>query len=165
MTPEALETELKKISSRLDNLNKQTPDMTGQDFAFERGHISAEEYRASEKAAKEGVRLQTNELNLIEELRVKYRSSFDTSMQKILAGLRSALTDLQRLYPKRRDPMNCTRLESDADFKKALLPSVITCLDDWHGDKEPKHWPAWAWRVVFNSLEESNQIISDTQKG
>lgn len=64
-------------------------------------------------------------------------------------------------YPQTEHSPDEPDKKREARFKKALIPSINECLEGWQADQETKHWPAWAWRVVFQSLDEVDRILQE----
>lgn len=156
MNAEEVEREVRRISARLGELDKETPEMSGMDWAGDHGWISHEEWEAAGEEAKAGVIRQDAEVARIVELRTKHPEAMNAFLEAHLQRLRAARDGLQRLA----DAAAARNEEFGHRFELILVPDIISCLEAWHRGQQPKHWPAWMWRVAFSVGEEVEAFVA-----
>jgi hypothetical protein len=155
LTAKEIERELRLIAERLKVIDKETPEMSGMDWASEHGWISQEEWEAAGEKAKAGVILQDAEVEKIEVLRREHPQAIDEFLDAHLQWLNKVRDDLDRMSRTAKD----NGLEFPMQFNLTLLPDIISCLKAWRSKTKPKHWQAWMWRVAFSIGEESEAFL------
>ncbi len=156
MTAAEIEQEVRRISRQLEDLDDDTPEMTGMDWASEHGWISQEEWESAGAKAERGVELQNAEVAKIEALRNEHPQAMDEFLGAHIARLKRARDQLTALEQQARTQGAGFAMS----FNLSLLPDIISCLKSWRGRSKPKYWPAWMWRVAFRIVEESEAFIS-----
>ena len=150
-----IETQLREIAARLDEIAAQTPEMSGMDLAYDRGNVSREDWEAAAAAAQAIVVRQEAEVARIDELRARYPAELDAYLDALLAQLAQQLEDAGRRIASSSDAAS----HSELRFKHALLPDVLTCLTAWRDGSPSRHSFAWAWRVVFRTTDECAKLL------
>ena len=155
MTTSELEHEIRQISVRLKAIDKDTPEMTGMDWASDHGWISQDEWESAGKQSQRGVELQNAEVARVESLREQFPQAMLAFLDQQITRAQTAVADLKALKktwsaPEGDFPMN---------FNLSLLDSIITGLVQFRNREKPKHWEAWLWRVAFSIVEESEAYI------
>lgn len=155
MNADEIEQEIRAISARLKAIDKDTPEMTGMDWASDHGWISTEEWETASEKSKAGVKLQEAEVEKIEILRRETPQAMDEFLGRHLDRMKAARDALRTLS----DAARKEELEFAMRFNLSLLPDIIAALKAWRGKAKTKHWMAWAWRVAFCIVEESEGFI------
>lgn len=155
MTATEIENTIRLISKRLTEIDDHTPEMTGMDWANDHGWISSEEWHAADEKSRDGVALQNDEVAKIEAL----RTSEPQATTKFTEALLLRMKKTQQQLETAAHAANKQSTEFAMRFNLALLPDIIATIEDWHRGKEPRHWLAWAWRVVFRIVEECEKSI------
>ena len=147
--------ELRAISKKLEELDKETPEMAGMDWAWDHGWISDKEHKTAEEKSIEGCLLQDEEIIKIERLRKSHPEEFEAFMNNMLEYLENSLQKLKAGNSAKYAGLK----NKDRQFLIALLPDLIECLRKWYERIELKHWPAWGWRVLFSVWDDLKTIF------
>lgn len=156
MTREEIEKEIRQIGDRLKVINDDTPEMSGMDWASDHGWISQDEWEAAGEKSQAGVKLQNAEVEKIEALRRAYPEAMDNFLGGHIDRLQKVRDQLEQLS----QAAAAKELEFAMRFNLTLLPDIISCLKAWRDKAQPKHWPAWMWRVASSVVEESENFIA-----
>lgn len=144
-----METQLRQLAAQLDRIAREAPDMTGLDFAAERGWVSPAEHEEADNAAR---LQQEKEHAVLEEIR-RLAASEPERFDPLFDGVLRRLGELHdRLLPHAAD--------FEVQCVCNLLPSLKTTLQQWRAGEKPNHSPAWAWRFVFAKLDEAAALAA-----
>jgi len=157
-----IENQIKAISKELNRLNDSAPEMTGLDFAYERGNISAEEHSSAEEQSNRILILEKQQADKIEQLRKKDPELFKSFHNNLMGKLNSAFAGLKRAKQIRVKKSSSTK--NKIRFNLTILPDIISTLDNWHSNSDTKHSFSWAFRIVFDTLQETNKLIDKIHK-
>jgi|GEM_PF-6134312 len=135
-----METQLRQFAAQLEQLSRESPEMTGMDFAAEHGWVSPTELEQAKIVAKQQ---QVKEQAILEQIRQQLASDPEF--------LNDTLHQLDHLYE--------ILLPHTADFDVQcvcnLLPSLKKTLAQWQAGEETKYSPAWAWLQLFKTLDQA----------
>lgn len=155
MTASGIDTEIRAISARLSEIDKDSPEMSGMDWARDHGWIPDDEWQAAEDKSRSKIKLQESEVEKIEALRREHPQAMEDFLRMHIDRLKKVRDELDQLSRAAKQDS----LEFAMRFNLTLLPDIISCLKAWRGKAKPKHWPAWMWRVAFSVGEESEKFI------
>jgi len=150
-----LDREVRAIADEIARIDKDSPELTGFELAWERGNISQEEWESVQANAQANTKLQQEQIVRIEKLRDQQpvlMATFVTDLVARLAALKDAVDAKLANVP-------VAEQDRTLSFNRILLPDVCACLTSWRDGTEPKHWIAWAWRLAFRMADETEAAL------
>ena len=161
MTTDEIENQVRSISEVLQAISEKTPDMTGQDWAYDHGWITNKEYKAHEEQASKMYSLAQLELKKVEKLRSENEEIFRRWFNSLLNHLENLMISLEKKYKLKANEASKEKKVRDARFDYLLMKSILPCLDSWYNNEAPKHEPAWAFRVLFNAIDRAEAKLHE----
>lgn len=149
MTAERLEERLREISEKLKKLHDNAPDMNSADWDRDHSEGSDHQWQESNRQAELSLTLQRKELAEIDALRAQYPEAMASYISDLLSELRNLGAALTARVGR----------DADLQFLSTNIPSIASCLEEWStGRNDGRHWPGWAWRVVYSSRDQARKL-------
>lgn len=139
---------IKDLLARIERIREQRaacPDLSGFELAFDRGNITADEFKAASAEIDRCQRLIEEETAGIEVLAERHTAAFDSFLAESAAQLRSMLDPLHR--------------GGSADafqqrFARALIPELIAGLEARRNRQPAQHSFSWLLCATVEVLRE-----------